>query len=270
MAKNVKTEPKFSAPLGIATPGKAKVATTTDADKAPAVKIKLAPPVSETGVAFEQFRFDGEHIYYFEPMEGYFKKIPKSLELLSIQKLAGSALAPKQLKQAIEDLKLKPEIFWKPSTLKQASDWLVQENGTMFNIRTKETRSSLPKDDNRWNFKYLFKPNAEWKAAPNFCRFVKSSVGIDLMGGPPDEPRRKLLLQIIVYMCSNLFGIKGMFVVIGNPSSGKSQFLNLIRMIIGVDNCAAMTLSDCASRFRSSLLEDIHCIVNDELPCTGV
>ncbi len=249
--------------------GSGKPATIDESAKAPVTKNKSAASITETGIAFERFRFDGENIYYFDPNDGYFKKIPKPLEMLTIQKLSGSVLSAKQLKEAIEDLKLTPEIYWKPAAL-SVNDWLVQENGKMFNIKTKEMRPSLPNDENRWKFNYVFSPEAQWESAPNFCRYVKSSVGVDLMNGPKDDNKRKLLLQIIVYMCSNLFGVKGMFVIIGNPSSGKSQFLNLIRRIIGIDNCAAMTLEDCASRFRSSLLEDIHCIINDELPCTGV
>ena len=226
-------------------------------------------PVAENGTDFGQFRFDGENIHYFDHRQGYFKKIPKQLELMTLQRLSCNTLSLRQLRKTAEELKLTPDIYWKPSVFNK-SDWLVQENGVMFNVKSKQTRPSTPKDEARWNFNFTFNPEADWNEAPNFCRYVKSSVGIDLLTGSCEDNKRKLLLQIITYMCSNLFGIKGMFVIIGNPSSGKSQFLNLIRMIIGLENCAAMTLEDCASRFRSSLLEEIHCIINDELPCTGV
>ena len=246
-----------------------KKSGTTSAKEEMKSSTSANAPVAENGIDFEKFRFDGESIHYFDHRRGFFKKIPKHLEMITLQRLSGNTLSIRQLRKTAEELKLKPEIYWKPSVFNK-SDWLVQENGVMFNVKSKQTRPSTPKDEARWNFNFTFNPEAEWKQAPNFCRYVKSSVGIDLLTGSCEDNKRKLLLQIITYMCSNLFGIKGMFLIIGNPSSGKSQFLNLIRMIIGLENCAAMTLEDCASRFRSSLLEEIHCIINDELPCTGV
>lgn len=226
-------------------------------------------PVADNGVDLKRFRYDGENIFFFDHSKGHFQKVPKHLELLTVARLAGNTLNVKQLREAVEEIKLTPEIFWTPK-VPNSNLWLVQEDGSAFNIRTKECKRSTPEDNARWNFNFKFDADAEWGQAPNFCRFVRSSVGFDLLKSGDGGEKRKLLLQMIVYMCSNLFGIKGMFVVIGNPSSGKSQLLNLLRLIVGVENCAAMTLSDCASRFRSSLLEDIHCIINDELPCAGV
>ena len=226
-------------------------------------------PVADNGVDLSQFRFDGENIYFYNHSKGHFQKVSRHLELITVARLAGNTLNVKQLREAVEEIKLTPEIFWTPK-VPNSNLWLVQEDGSAFNIRTKECKRSTPEDNARWNFNFKFDADAEWGQAPNFCRFVRSSVGFDLLKSGDGGEKRKLLLQMIVYMCSNLFGIKGMFVVIGNPSSGKSQLLNLLRLIVGVENCAAMTLSDCASRFRSSLLEDIHCIINDELPCAGV
>ena len=68
-------------------------------------------PVAENGIDFGQFRFDGENIHFFDHRQGYFKKIPKQLELMTLQRLSCNTLSLRQLRKTAEELKLTPDIY---------------------------------------------------------------------------------------------------------------------------------------------------------------
>ncbi len=85
--------------------------------------------------------------------------------------------------------------------------------------------------------------------APVFMQYLN-----DLANG--DEQRTTLFLEIIGACLSNVSGyhFKKVFALIGASNSGKSVFINLIRLLIGAENCASIEFSRLDERFQSSAM----------------
>lgn len=114
------------------------------------------------------------------------------------------------------------------------------------------------------NFHYL--PNATWKDAPYFVQYAQSSLGVDLLAEVEQgNGKRKLLLQILVYMVTELWGTKKAIVLLGPASSGKTVLLDLLRFIVGEKRYVALSLADLSDRFRGALIDTARVIFNDEI-----
>lgn len=117
---------------------------------------------------------------------------------------------------------------------------------------------------------FEFQADAVWSKAPFFCHYVNSSLNIDLVHGNRNEPKRKLLCQILVYLTSRLYGAKKMIILLGPSNSGKSVFLGFLRRLVGADGYVPLTLNDLSERFRGSSATNVGLIINDELACKGI
>lgn len=118
------------------------------------------------------------------------------------------------------------------------------------------------------NFK--FKRNADWKEAVNFVNYLKTSLGIDLLAGRKDDDRRKLLMEILTYAVSDLYGAKKMIILLGPSHTGKTVLLNLLRFVVGPQGYTPLSLSDLSDRFRNAALLRAPLILNDELGERGL
>ena len=114
---------------------------------------------------------------------------------------------------------------------------------------------------------FQYRPNAEWRNAPNFVKFVRTSLHIDLekATGSNAIGKRRLLLEILVYLLTDLWGAKKAIILLGPASSGKTVLLNFIRGVAGDDGYTALSLSDLSDRFRGALIAGRPLILNDEI-----
>lgn len=178
--------------------------------------------------------------------------------------------SPTMAKKLYEAIRTSPSIPEVKIELKN-SPLVAIENGKMIlNLRTMKTRPIKPEDRQFWGYDYCYKPDARWADAPEFCEFAEQSIGIDLKKGNQNDPKRKHLLEIIAYLCTNVFGAKKMIVLLGPPSCGKSVLLQFLKKVVGSENFVPLSLADLSDKFRLQLLENAHLIINDEMPCKGL
>ena len=69
-----------------------------------------------------------------------------------------------------------------------------------------------------------------------------------------DKKKRKLLLQIIGYSCSDMTGAKKAFFFKGEPDSGKSVMLNFLENLVGLDAVSNIPLHELGERFNKASL----------------
>lgn len=226
----------------------------------------------------QKFVTDGKFLYHYD---GIWRRIDSDNTIRIMRKIIEKEFAeqgdfkmnlstPNMAKRIYEAIKTSPEIREIKINLNNSPIVAIENGKTILDLSTMKTRLIKPEDRQFWAFDYAYKPSAKWSDAPKFCEFVKKSIGIDLEKGNCGNNKRKHLLEIIAYLCTNIFGAKKMFVFLGPPSSGKSVMLRFLKDIIGEGNFAPLALSDLGDKFRAQLLENVHVIINDELPCRGV
>ncbi len=139
--------------------------------------------------------------------------------------------------------------------------------GKCLDLRTLELTDFGKKDFVTWAADFSFIEKAGWKQVPEFRKYLKLSLGIDLDSKLPTDKERKLALlcQILTYMISNLNGAKKAFILLGPANCGKSRLLNFVKRFVGDDNYSPLRFSDLGQRFRSSMLLHTNYILNDEL-----
>ena len=177
---------------------------------------------------------------------------------------------PTMAKKLFDLIKTSPSIPEVKISLKNSPIAAIENGRTILDLQTMKTRPIKPEDRQFWAFDYSYKPAAKWSEAPIFCEFVRKSIGIDLENGDIGDNRRKHLLEILAYLCTNIFGAKKLIVLLGPPSCGKSVFLQFVKKVVGSGNFVPLSLSDLSDKFRLQLLEHAHMIVNDEMPCKGL
>ena len=94
--------------------------------------------------------------------------------------------------------------------------------------------------------------------------FVKTSLGIST-ANPSQNPKLKLLLEIIGYSLSNLWGAKKAAILLGPPHTGKSVILNFVENIIGTSLCRHLTLNDLADKYRCGQMNGARLLLSHEM-----
>ena len=119
-----------------------------------------------------------------------------------------------------------------------------------------------------WAADFNFKKDVKWDDAPNFKKYLKLSLDIDLALPqlPPDKEKKlSLVCEMLTYLVSNLTGAKKAFILLGPANCGKSRLLNFVKRFIGESNFSPLRFSDLGDRFRTSMLLHTNYILNDEL-----
>ena len=178
--------------------------------------------------------------------------------------------SPTMAKKLYEAIRTSPSIPEVKIELKNSPLVAIENGRNILNLQTMQTQPIKPEDRQFWSFDYSYEPQAKWSDAPTFCKFVRQSIGIDLENGNPEDKKRRHLLEILAYLCTNIFGAKKLIVLLGPPSCGKSVFLQFVKKVVGSGNFVPLSLSDLSDKFRLQLLEHAHMIINDEMPCKGL
>ncbi len=153
------------------------------------------------------------------------------------------------------------EQFAFPKREKKSSPYIIMKTGRL-NLVTKHVER-VRQDDYETDyvdFEYL--PAASWKEAPAFCSYVKSSLGIDLIE-TERTPKRKLLMEILTYTISSLFGAKKMIILLGPSNCGKTVLLGFLRAVL--QQYTSLSLQDLTSQFRSAAIMKVPVVLNDEI-----
>ena len=167
-------------------------------------------------------------------IESYYKK--------KEQRLAKSSLASEIKTRICRH----PELQAKYDDFNTKSDFINCKNGVI-GIGLKECTLLPHSPEYRFTYcidaKYL-KTKAK---APTFDLFCDTSLS-------GDKKKRKLLLQIIGYSCSDMTGAKKAFFFKGEPDSGKSVMLNFLENLVGLDAVSNIPLHGLGERFNKACL----------------
>lgn len=158
------------------------------------------------------------------------------------------------------------EQFYFPEKKKRSSPYIVMQTGRL-NILTKEIEPVQQADYETDYVDFQYLPEATWEQAPAFCSYVKSSLGIDLLE-TEITPKRKLLMEILTYTVSSLFGAKKMIILLGPSNCGKTVLLSFLRAVL--ERYTSLSLQDLTSQFRSAALMKVSVVLNDEIEVTGI
>ncbi|MEK5141447.1 MULTISPECIES: DNA primase family protein [Paenibacillus] len=85
-----------------------------------------------------------------------------------------------------------------------------------------------------------------------------------------DEAKQASLQQMVGYIISNHFNAKKMFVLIGEPHTGKSVWLSLLQILIGKEHTTSMTLKQLGvNRFMQTRLAHSKLNISPEMSDDG-
>ena len=140
--------------------------------------------------------------------------------------------------------------------------------GKLLNLMTLKIGEFKKEDFVTWAADFRFMKNVRWDEAPNFKKYLKLSLGIDLdlpELTPDKEKKLSLVCEMLTYLVSNLSGAKKAFILLGPANCGKSRILDFVKSFIGRNNFSPLRFSDLGDRFRTSMLLHTNYILNDEL-----
>lgn len=127
------------------------------------------------------------------------------------------------------------------------TDFINLKNG-VFEIRTKKVIKYKKEDYFTYVVNACYEEITVHSMKPRtFHEFISSSLG-------NCEEKRKLLLQIIGYVISDLEGAKKAFFFIGESNSGKSVLLELVRYVMGEDFITNIPFSNISDHFSAAEL----------------
>lgn len=190
---------------------------------------------------------DEELLVYDEAL-GYFAKMPKFTAYVEIEKLY-----PKKLKQ-IAKSSLANEIYVQllrkanlqiDASKLNAHPHLINCINGVIDVFSGKLLPHSP----QYFFTYCIQ--AEYKANPKTAKAFEHFCETSLNG---DKKKRKLLLQIMAYVCSDLPGAKKAFFLAGAPDSGKSVISAFLQSLIGSSHVSNVPLQKLGERFYQACM----------------
>lgn len=220
-------------------------------------------------IAAPSIRSDGQIYYKYDHDRKVWAPIPPKEVLREIRKVyfcgqyeADTAANARQIRDEIQS----SERFYFPMRERKSSPYIVMKMGRL-DVLTKKVEPVRQEDyeTNYVDFQYL--PDATWEQAPVFCGYAKSSLGISLTETEL-SPKRKLLMEILTYAVSSLFGAKKMIILLGPSNCGKTVLLGFLRAVC--PRYTSLSLQDLTSQFRGSAIMKVPLVLNDEMGVAGI
>lgn len=212
-------------------------------DKGKFIKNKILQELIE----LDCFRSDGEKIYFHADDKHYWQDITEYANT-KIKSLLPSAqyqsqLSSRMTESIVKDLIEHPVL---QVDFKENNQLINLING-VYSLMDKKLNEYKKEYYFRYqlNFEYIENKIKIQEDAPNFYRFLQSSLNVE-----NDVLKEKMLLQIIGYCISPLSGAKKMFFFVGLPNTGKSLILNLIEYAVGKDNRSIIGIHEISERFK--------------------
>lgn len=224
-------------------------------------------------------RTNGEEVFFYLRKENIWqaKCGPKAaMALLKIIEQFPTApnITAAEAKTIIAEIQCDPA-FFRPLTMPPVN--LINCRNGIIDLNNLKVNPPQEDHDFLLNLNFKYTPAASLADCQNFSNFLKLSLDL-----PDDithdnmlkQPPVRRLLEMLGYMVSNEYRAKKLILIIGPPNSGKSQILELLRMVLGADHTVALTLDELSGqsggRFRTELLLKAHALINDELPTRGL
>lgn len=176
-------------------------------------------------------KYYGKSMYYFDG-RAYVSNDDmikaKMIELIPYLKVSN-------VKEVFENIKLK--VLIRPEKLN--TDYINVENG-LLNVHTLELIPHSPTIFNINKLDVTFDPNAKCDMIDKFL----DSIAVKR------QNYINLLCEMLGYVLIPDCRFQKAFILVGNGSNGKSVFLDLIRSLIGEENCSSLALEDLQDKFR--------------------
>ena len=219
-------------------------------------------------IAQKNIRSDGDRLYFYNESFGAWIKYDAKQARRKIQEVLKEEFIDyefrlAEIKMIEAELLESLDIFLDFKTIN--NEKLLNCRNGMINLETLEIISHNKDFYETTCLDFNFNSRFTWDDVPNWTQYIETSLDAN-----PLDSKVKLLLQILVYVTSNLRGAKKMFILLGKPHSGKSRIIKFIERITDIGGNMPLTLSDLSDRFRSGLLENSRLVLNDELPCVGL
>lgn len=166
-------------------------------------------------------------------------------------------VSPNAFKDLLTKLKSDPDLEIESDVRNTGK--ILFKNG-VYDCDLQQTISDKP-TEYMWatvNCNYI--PNSEIEDAPVFEKFIQSSLDYGY-----DMSKTCLLLEIVGYGVSDYTCGKAAFNLIGQPNSGKSVMLEVIRGLLPEDQTTQINFSDIGNRFSTGLLRDSRINLSSEI-----
>jgi P4 family phage/plasmid primase-like protien len=218
-------------------------------------------------------RYNGRQFYLYDPRTRFWQTRTDSEAGRYLYNALGARATVSDVKNILAAIRLDARFDF--PAVSTASRACVLANNGRVNLANGQLEAVAKSDFEHRHVNFDFIADAKWTQAPAFVRYVKSSLDVDLQKplavcANKEKERRSLLVQILGYAISELYGAKKMVVLIGPSNAGKTVILNLLRFVIGEGSYTPISLDDLSNRFRSSLLLDTSMVINDELASKGL
>lgn len=200
-------------------------------------------------------------LYFYYHEEGRYIQIEKQNEWHVISSMLSEklrkAVRPKYADEMVRRVKNTASIQIHIDEFNSNNDLINVRNGVL-NYRTKELLAKSPEYKFTYQLNVSFIQDKSKLQAPYFFKFCETSLD-------GNEQKRKLLLEIIGYLCTPLMNAKKCFVFLGEPNSGKSLMIHLIEYIFGKELIANIQLENLGNRFSTGILSSKRLNVCAEL-----
>ena len=199
-------------------------------------------------------------LYRFNEQYSYFERIDNpAYEINNLIPIEyRDIVSPSTLDLVIRKLKLDETLGLDKKILNQ-EDYVNLKNGVLFVPELK----LLEKDQDKFQFTYMINANylegeaLESSKKENFNKFLRTSFAT--------EGQKKLLLQVIGYLCTEYTQARIGVFLIGKTSGGKSVVCKMLENLIGINNVSSLNLHEISEKFNIAKLKYAKINISTEL-----
>lgn len=191
-----------------------------------------------------------ERLYFYYYAEGRYIQIEKQNEWHVISSMFSMkicrSIRPKHVTELVARIKNTTSLQVHIDKFNNHNDLINVRNGVL-NYKTKELFPKSSKYMFTYQLNVSYIQNKNKLIVPYFFKFCETSLD-------NNQQKKRLLLEIIAYLCTPLMSAKKCFVFLGEPNSGKSLMIHLIEHIFGNELISNIQLEKLGDRFSSGML----------------
>jgi putative DNA primase/helicase len=180
----------------------------------------------------------GELVYY---EDGVFRSGGKDRILMLLQELGRYDVSNHMRAEVVETIRVKT--ISDRNKFDSDPHWLHCANGWV-NVHTGEFKEHSPEMPSLHKIPVPYKAGA---VCPEICRFLESTLDPESMAA---------VLRMIAYCLLRSSKYEKAFMLVGEGANGKSTLINVIKALLGSENCSSVSLQEIASnRFAAAELQ---------------
>lgn len=197
----------------------------------------------------EQYHFISfeRHLYVYDERYGYWRLIPASNSNYELR-----TLIPKDLKRIALKVNFSALYDWLLVDAERVDSTFFEEKWHWINFKNYAynwEKHKVEKDRKRFNFRYVLNINCPSKndqPTGAFHKFVEHLFD--------DNDTRNEFCKFLALCFGNVRTLKYCFFLHGASNTGKSTMLNVIKYILGEENCSSLSFSQFSNEFALTQL----------------